>query len=263
MTTNDGGLYAVPCIEWLFAAEHPALPDRIRAAHQAGLRAVEFHLWRDKPLAQVREALQDTGVLLLSFVVEPRRSLVDPAQHGEFMQAVRDSLQAAAEAGAKCLVVASGFTRPDVSREEQHAEAVGILRQAATLAEAAGIMLLLEPLNTRVDHPGMFLDSTAEGLDMIEEVGSPNLRLLYDAYHSAVMGEDTAEVLQGRIGLVGHVQVADHPGRKEPGSGAIVWAERVAALRAAGYAGSVGLEYRPSGPTLETLECARAALGFL
>jgi hydroxypyruvate isomerase len=263
MTTEQGTMYAVPCIEWLFAREHVGLPDRIRAARDAGLRAVEFHLWRDKPLAEVRDALRETGMELLSFVVEPRRSLVDPAQHGEFLQAVRESLQAAKQAGARFLVVASGFTRPDVSRQEQHNEAVGILRQAAALAENAGITLLLEPLNTRVDHPGMYLDSTAEGLDIIEEVGSANLRLLYDAYHSAVMDEQPGEVLQGRIHLVGHVQVADHPGRQEPGSGALVWADRVAALRDVGYSGSVGLEYRPSGPTLETLERARAALGFL
>jgi hydroxypyruvate isomerase len=263
MTTAQDTMYAVPCVEWLFAGEHPGLPDRIRAAHAAGLRAVEFHLWRDKPMAEVRDALRETGMVLLSFVVEPRRSLVDPAQHGEFLQAVRDSLQAAQQAGARCLVVASGFTRAEVSRQVQHDEAVGILRQAASLAEQAGVMLLLEPLNTRVDHPGMYLDSTAEGLDIIEEVGSPNLRLLYDAYHSAVMDEQPGEVLKGRVHLVGHVQVADHPGRAEPGTGMLDWAARVSALRDVGYSGSVGLEYRPSGPTMETLARARAALGFL
>lgn len=263
MTNEQATMYAVPCIEWLFAKEHPSLANRIRAAHEAGVRAVEFHLWRDKPLAEVRDALRETGMELLSFVVEPRRSLVDPAQHEEFLQAVRESLQAARQAGAKCLVVASGFTRPDVSRQVQHDEAVGILRQAAALAEAAGIVLLLEPLNTRVDHPGMYLDSTTEGLDIIEEVGSSHLRLLYDAYHSAVMDEQPGEVLKDRVHLVGHVQVADHPGRAEPGSGALDWSARVAALRAVGYSGSVGLEYRPSGPTLETLARARAALGFL
>jgi hydroxypyruvate isomerase len=263
MTGNIDNLYAVPCVEWLFAKEHPSLPDRIRAAKQAGLTSVEFHLWRDKPMAEVAEAIRETGLELLSFVVEPRRSLVDPAQHAEFLQAVRDSLQAAKAAGAKSLVVASGFARPEVSRDEQHAEAVGILRQAAALAEEAGIILLLEPLNTRVDHPGMYLDSTAEGLDIIEEVASPNLRLLYDAYHSAVMDEQPGEVLRDRVHLVGHVQVADHPGRAEPGSGGLDWAARVSALRDVGYRGSVGLEYRPSGPTLETLARARSALGFL
>ncbi|MEA1672048.1 hydroxypyruvate isomerase family protein [Nitrospirillum sp. BR 11163] len=255
-------MYLAACIEWLFAAEHPSFPDRIHAAKAAGLTAVEFHLWRDKPLAEVRRALDETGVRLASMVVEPRRSLIDPAQHEEFLAAVRDSLRAAKEAGAPALVVASGFTRPDVSRQEQHDIAVGILKQAAALAEQAGILLLLEPLNTRVEHPGMFLDSTAEGLDMVEEVGSPNLRLLYDMYHSTVMGEDPAQVLASRFHLVGHIQVADVPGRHQPGSGTVDWPRYVGVLRDLGYAGAVGLEYKPEGPTLETLATARATLGL-
>ncbi|EGY00266.1 hydroxypyruvate isomerase [Nitrospirillum viridazoti Y2] len=255
-------MYLAACIEWLFAAEHPSFPDRIHAAKAAGLKAVEFHLWRDKPLDDVRRALDETGVQLASMVVEPRRSLVDPAQHEEFLVAVRDSLQAAQQTGARALVVASGFTRPEVSRQEQHAVAVGALKRAAALAEQAGIPLVLEPLNTRVEHPGMFLDSTAEGLDMVEEVGSPNLRLLYDMYHSTVMKEDPAQVLAGRFHLVGHVQVADVPGRHQPGSGTVDWARYIGILRELGYTGAVGLEYKPQGPALETLATAHAALGL-
>jgi hydroxypyruvate isomerase len=253
-------MYLSPCIEWLFAEEHPNFVDRIAAARDAGFEAVEFHLWRDKPLDEVRRALEETGVALTSFVVEPRRSLVDPAQHEEFLQAVRESLDAARRVGCPALVVASGFTRPDVPREEHHAAAVSALRKAADLAEQAGIMLLLEPLNTRVEHPGMYLESTQEGLDIVAEVGSPNLRLLYDMYHSTVMDEVPADVLGGRFELVGHVQVADTPGRHEPGSGTIDWPAYVETLRTLGYDGAVGLEYKPTGPSLETLARARAAL---
>lgn len=254
-------MHLAACIEWLFAAENPNFTDRIRAAKAAGLTAVEFHLWRDKPLADIRRTLDETGVQLASFVVEPRRSLVDPAQHDEFLAAVRDSLVAAKQAGSPALVVASGFTRPDVSRQEQHDCAVGILRQAAALAEEAGIILLLEPLNDRVEHPGMYLVSTVEGLDMVEAVNSPNLRLLYDMYHSTVMGEDPAQVLEGRFHLVGHVQVADVPGRNQPGSGTIDWARYIGLLRELGYDGAIGLEYKPTGLTLETLATTRKALG--
>ena len=99
-----------------------------------------------------------------------------------------------------------------------------VLKQAAALAEAAGVMLLLEPLNDRVDHPGMYLVSAARGLDIVEAVDSPNLRLLYDLYHSTVMGEETEAVLAGRMHLVHHIQIADMPGRGEPGTGQIDWA---------------------------------------
>lgn len=251
-----------PCIEWIFAAEHPALADRIRAAKAAGFDRVEFHLWRDKDLDAAAAALAETGVRLTGFVVEPRRSLVDPAQHGEFLDAVRDSLAAARRVGSPPLVVASGFLREGVSPEEHRQEAVKALRQATALAEEAGVVLVLEPLNTRVEHPGMYLDSTVLGLDIVEEVGSPNLKLLFDAYHSAVMDEDLKTVLAGRIHLVHHVQVADMPGRNEPGTGTIDWTAVVAALRELGYQGDIGLEYKPTRPPLESLAQASAALGI-
>ena len=255
-------MYLAACIEWLFAAEHPDFCDRIRATKDAGLSAVEFHLWRDKPLDQVRATLEETGVELTSFVVEPRRSIVDPAQHEEFLAAVRDSLDAAQRAGCSKLVVASGFIRDGVPRAEHHAAARDALSRAAELAERTPVTLVLEPLNTKVEHPGMYLDSTAEGLDLVAEVGNQHLRLLYDMYHSTVMDERPADVLDGRFDLVAHVQVADAPGRNEPGSGTIDWPSYVQTLRDLGYDGAVGLEYKPTGPTLETLGRARAALGL-
>lgn len=255
-------MFLSPCIEWIFAAEHPSLPDRVRATRRAGFDAAEFHLWRDKDLDAVADALDETGIRLTGFVVEPRRSLVDPAQHDEFLAAVRDSLAAARRLGSPPLVVASGFTREGVSRDEQHACAVHVLKQAASLAEEAGVVLVLEPLNTRVEHPGMFLSSTTEGLDMVEEVGSPNLRLLFDAYHSAVMEENMEEVLAGRVHLVHHVQFADAPGRHEPGTGTIDWSQAVATLRRLGYDGGIGLEYKPTLPAAESLTQTRAALGL-
>jgi hydroxypyruvate isomerase len=250
-----------PCIEWIFAAEHKEMPDRIRAARAAGFESAEFHLWRDKDVDSIAAALDETGLKLTGIVVEPRRSLVDPAQHGEFLDAVRDSLETATRLGSPPLVVASGFTREGVPQEEHVAAAVDALKQAAALAEEAGVMLVLEPLNDRVEHPGMFLVSTRLGLDIVEAVGSPNLRLLYDAYHSAVMGEDLEEVLGGRMHLVAHVQLADMPGRNEPGTGTIDWPRVMSKLQALGYDGAFGLEYKPTLPAAESLAKTRAALG--
>ncbi len=92
--------------------------------------------------------------------MEPRRSPVDPAEHEQFLAAVSDSPAASRQLGSPPLVVASGFSREGVAIAEQQAQAIHILRRAATLAEAAGVTLLLEPLNTRIDHPGMFLNDT-------------------------------------------------------------------------------------------------------
>lgn len=251
-----------PCIEWQFAEEFPDMADRIRAAKAAGYGLAEFHLWRDKDIDSVASALKETGVELTGICVDPRRSLVDPAQHTEFLEAVRDSLEAAKKLGSPPMIIASGFTREGVSEKDHFDVAVTALRQAAALAEEAGVMLLLEPLNDRVEHPGMYLVSTTLGLDLIEAVGSPSLRLLYDVYHSAVMGEDMEAVLSGRMHLVHHVQLADNPGRNEPGTGTLDWHTIVATLKRLGYEGAFGLEYRPTLPTLESLAASRLALGL-
>lgn len=249
-----------PCVEWIFAAENPEMPDRIRAARDAGYKTVEFHLWRDKDVDAIADSLTETGVTLTSIVVEPRRSIVDPAQHGEFLQAVRGSLVTARKLGSPPLVVASGFTREGVAHEDHVAAAVDALKQAAALAEEAGVLLVLEPLNDRVEHPGMFLVSTTLALDIIEAVDSPNLRLLYDVYHSVVMGEDMTAVLKNRMHLVAHVQLADTPGRNEPGTGTIDWPTTLGTLQALGYRGAYGLEYKPTLPALESLEKTRHTL---
>ncbi|WP_300117421.1 sugar phosphate isomerase/epimerase family protein [Sphingobium sp.] len=246
------------CIEWQFA-EAGELDARLRAAKAAGLNLAEFHLWRDKPIDALAQALADTGMQLTSLCVDPRRSVVDPAEREEMVTAVRETIAATAILGKPNLIVASGFRVEGMSEEEHFANAVAALRAAADEAEAAGVMLLLEPLNTRLFET-MYLVSTKLGLDLVQAVDSPSLRLLYDVWHSAVMGEDMAQVLAGRIHLVAHVQVADMPDRNEPGTGSLDWAEVTRTLRDLGYTGPIGLEYFPTLPMEQSLEQSRRML---
>lgn len=248
------------CIEWQFA-DAGALDQRIRAAHAAGLTAAEFHLWRDKDLGAVRAAMAETTVALTGVCVDPRRSIVDPAERAEMVQAVAETIAATAPLGKPPLIVASGFRVEGMSEEEHFANAVAALKEAAAKAEEAGVMLVLEPLNTQL-FAAMYLVSTKLGLDIVEAVGSPNLRLLYDVWHSAVMGEDMAEVLAGRMHLVAHVQFADMPERKEPGTGSVDWARAVSILREGGYQGSIGLECFPTDGGAEWLGPTRQTLGL-
>lgn len=246
------------CIEWQFA-EAGDLAARLRAAKEAGFDLAEFHLWRDKPIEAMATALADTDMRLTSLCVDPRRSIVDPAERDAMVAAVRETIAATAILGKPNLIVASGFRVEGLSEEAHFANAVAALRAAADVAEAAGVMLLLEPLNTRL-FATMYLVSTTLGLDLVEAVGSPNLRLLYDVWHSAVMGEDMVEVLAGRIHLVGHVQVADLPDRNEPGTGTLDWAGVTRTLRAVGYDGAIGLEYFPTMPMDRSLAQSRRML---
>lgn len=248
------------CIEWQFA-EAGDLAARVRAAKADGFDLVEFHLWRDKPVEAIGAALADTGVALTGVCVDPRRSIVDPAERAEMVEAVRETIAATAPLGKPPLIVASGFRVEGMSEEDHFANAVAALKQAAALAEDAGVTLLLEPLNTRL-FSAMYLVSTTLGLDLVEAVGSPNLRLLYDVWHSAVMGEDIADVLAGRIGLVAHVQVADMEERNEPGTGTVDWAHVMNTLKSLGYQGSIGMEYFPTLPMDQSLKLTRETLAL-
>ncbi len=257
---QEAGMRLSGCIEMLFAREHAAFPDRIRACKAAGLDAVEFWNWRDKDIDGIAAASAATGLPVEVFSVEPRARLVDPATHETFLRGLRETIPVARRLGTTRLIALSGDELPGVDRAAQHAALVAGLRAAAPIAEDAGITLALEPLNTALDHVGYFLDRTAEGFAVVEEVASPAVRLLYDIYHSAMMGEDPAAELAGKGTLVGYVHAADRPGRNEPGSGVIDWHAAAAALRREGYAGPVGLEFRPTGATEAALAAVREQL---
>jgi hydroxypyruvate isomerase len=251
------GLILSACVEWLFAEGDRPFPQRIRAAAAAGFTQVEFWSTVNKDVSAVEQAIHDTGVTVACFMSEPRGRLVDPTTHTAFLEGVARSTELAGRLNAENLIVVSGDSLPGVERSRQRAAITEALRRAAPIASAAGVRLLLEPLNTLSDHAGYFLDSTAEGLEIVREVGDPAVLLLYDIYHSVVMGEDPPAVLAGAGALVGHVHIADVPGRHEPGTGAIDWAAQLQALRALGYARALGLEYRPARDTESSLALIR------
>ena len=240
------------CIELLFRKEVPVFADRILAAKAAGLDAVEFWQWSGKDLDAVKAALEQTGLPLAGILCEPIANITNPLVHDTFLAGVRASLGAAQRLGTKLMIAQGGNAVTGASRAEQHRAIADCLKRAADIVAGTGVVIALEPLNDRVDHPGYFLTSTAEGLDIIDEVGRPEIRLLYDIYHAAAMGE-AIDVLEARLDRVAHVHLADTPGRHEPGTGAMDWRARLAWLDAHGYGGFVGLEYTPVGDTVEGL----------
>lgn len=234
------------CIEWLFAEEGDSFPDRIRRAKQAGLPAIEFWRWTDKDLDAIEAALKETGLGVSSIVAEPMIALTDPANKDAWLKGLADSVAVAKRIGAPILIAQTGDDLAGFTREEQRRSLVEALKAGADILKGSGVRLGIEPLNIRIDHIGYFLDSTVEGLDIVDEVARPEIGIVYDIYHSAVMDERTEDVLAGRVDRVFHVHVADHPGRNEPGSGIIDIAHRVDWIYAHGYTGMVGLEYRPT-----------------
>jgi len=240
------------CIELLFRKEIPVFADRIRAAKSAGLDAVEFWAWSNKDLDAIGAALKETGLPLAGILCEPIANITNPATHDFFLEGVRASLKAAQRLATKMMIAQGGNVIAGASRSGQHKAIADCLRRAADIVAGSGVTIVLEPLNDRVDHPGYFLTSTTEGLDIVDEVGRPEIRLLYDIYHAAAMGEGI-ELLDGRIDRIAHVHLADTPGRHEPGTGAMDWRARLDWLAAHGYQGYVGLEYTPVAETVASL----------
>ncbi|SCB50783.1 TIM barrel protein [Rhizobium multihospitium] len=234
------------CIEWLFARDGDAFADRIRLAHEAGLDAVEFWHWTNKDLNAITAAVAETGIAVSGLVAEPMIALTNPANKEAWLKGLRESVTVAQRFGASVLIAQAGDDLPEFSRAEQREAIVSALSAGADVLKGSGVRLGLEPLNTTIDHVGYYLSSTVEGLDIVDEVGRPEIGIVYDLYHSAVMGENTREVVGDRIDRIVHLHVADHPGRNDPGTGHIDLAERLDWLYAQGYRGRVGLEYKPT-----------------
>lgn len=248
------------CIEWLFADESDDVPDRIRRARAAGFDAVEFWHWSNKDIDAIEAALKETGVSLSGFVAEPMIALTDPTNHAAFLEGLKRSVELANRLGAKVLIAQAGDDLPGKTRAEQREALTAGLAASADVLKGSGVRLGVEPLNTLVDHQGYFLSSTSEALDIVDDVARPEIGIVYDLYHSMVMDEVPQEIVAGRVDRIIHVHVADHPGRNDPGTGGLDLKTPLAWLFANGYAGRVGLEYRPAHGTSQGLEKMRRRL---
>ena len=236
-----------PNIELLFTEAGPEAADRVRAAAAAGFDAVEMWGTTGKDVDALAKALADTGVVLTSLLAEPRTNFTLPGtDHTPFFDGLDRGIQHARRLGCPRIVLGSGIGFPGMKRPQNLDKLVAVFSEAVERTRDSGVKLVLEPVNTRVDHPGALLDRTADAVTVAQAVGSDSFGLLYDMYHSITEGEDPATELANAAGLVDYVQIADAPGRGEPGSGSVDWAERLAVLRASGYAGPIGLEYFPT-----------------
>lgn len=244
-------------------ADLPLL-DRIAAAARAGFKAVELHWPYDVPAAHVRAACAQHGVTLLGLnspvgdAAEGESGLAALAgREADFRAAFRQSLDYARACGATSIHVLAGVVPPG----EAAAATDTLVRNLAEAAdEAAGVTILLEPLNAR-DKPGFLYHTLAPAADVIARVGRPNVKLMFDVYHVGVSEGDVLKRLERYLPIVGHVQVAAVPSRAEPDEGEIHYGHVLRAADALGYAGWIGCEYKPRGSVEEGLGWVEA-LGF-
>lgn len=248
------------CIEMLFVPETADVAQRIRLAKAEGFDLVEFWLWSNKDLDALEGALNETGVKLAGIVAEPFAELTRETDHDRFLAGLEKSRDVALRLGAPVLICQSGPLLDGVDRARQHDALVTAMARSAEVLAGSGVKLGLEPLNDRVDHPGYYLTSSAEGFDIVEKVARPEIGITYDLYHSMVMGEDPEIVAAGRLNRIVHVHVADHPGRNQPGSGVLPLRQKLDWLLGQGYDGAVGLEFKPTGTTADALRQMRGSL---
>ena len=237
--------------------------DRFEAAAKAGFEAVEFLFPYAYPATEIRAQLDRFGLEQALFNVWPgdwdngeRGLSIFPEKRVEFADSIEQALSYAAALGCPKLHVMAGVAPPEFSHDTARATYVDNLRMAAKRAETAGVLLLIEPLNTR-DMPGYFLTGLGQARDIIDEVASPVLRLQFDVYHRQIMRGDLAVALREFWPIVGHIQIAGVPGRHEPDAGEINYPYILDLIDELGYEGYVGCEYRPKAGTIAGLGWAK------
>ena len=233
--------------------------DRFAAASEAGFDGVEFHFPYEFEAEFLAERLGAAGLSQVLFNLPPgdwaageRGIACLPDRIGEFQDGVGQAIDYATALGCRNVNCLAGIRPDSVDLETATATLVDNLRFAATGMSESGIRLLLEPINTR-DMPGFFVSGTDHAMDIFDRTGADNLYLQYDCYHMQIMQGDLAPTFAALKDRIAHIQIADTPGRHEPGTGEINHTFLFDWFDAQGYEGWVGCEYWPRTTTAEGL----------
>ena len=229
--------------------------DRFARAARAGFSAVECQFPYEAPAGEIRARLDDLGLAMVlhnlpagDWAAGERGLACLPHGIEEFRAGVARAIAYAHALGVPQVNCLAGIAPPGANPDALRRTLVDNLRFAARALAAEGLRLLVEPINT-FDMPGFFLHCTAQAVALLDDVGEPNVFVQYDAYHMQRMEGRLATTLEKYVPRIAHVQVADHPGRHEPGTGEIRFEFLFAELERLGYDGWIGCEYKPAGRT--------------
>lgn len=235
------------------------IEQEFELAARAGFQSVEsltqYALWTDADIALVKKLCRsyrmgvDTVLAQQDWKKRPV-SIVDPAHREPFLGDVRKAIVCAQKLEIPHISVTSGLSAAGKPVEEQYASLTEGIKRAADLVAAAKLTLLVEPLNSLVDHPGCFLASCVDGLKLVKEINLPHVRLLFDIYHEQIMRGNVIRTLTEAAPFVSVFHIADNPGRNDPGTGEIDFPNVYRAIQKTGYTGYIGMEYRPLGNPL-------------
>jgi len=242
------------CLEMLFT-DRPFI-ERLGIASRLGYRAIEFWDWRDKGLSALADAAARLGLTVAAMSGNRQYGLIDPDARAGLLEEMDQVFATAVQLNCRRIMMLSDVLNNDGSAaptppfpaEEKIEIMTENLRALADRAEQASVTLLLEPLNTALDHRGCFLDNSALGVEIVRHVNSPHMKLLYDIYHMSMMGEDVPTAIEKNLEWIGYFHVADMPGRHQPGTGEIDYRAVNTLLRREQYEGFIGMEFSALGP---------------
>jgi hydroxypyruvate isomerase len=241
--------------------------DRFAAAAKAGFKGVEYLFPYDYDKNVLKQKLADNKLTQVlhnlpagNWAGGERGIGCHSDRVAEFEAGVDKAIDYATALGCKQVNCLAGIRQSNRDPSEARETFIRNLQFAALRLKAAGIKLLIEAINTR-DIPGFFLTNTAQALDIVKAVGSDNLFVQYDIYHMQIMEGDLAPTIEKNLRLIPHMQLADTPGRHEPGTGEINYTFLLDFIDRIGYAGWVGCEYKPAGKTEDGLGWTKPYLG--
>jgi hydroxypyruvate isomerase len=233
--------------------------DRFEAAARAGFKGVEFLFPYEHPAAEIRARLQANGLEQVLFNGPPgdwaggeRGTASLPGRQAEFRDGVKLALEYAGVLGNKLVHVMAGIPQADVPQATAAAIYSVNLAWAAEQAHAAGVRIVIEPINHR-DMPGFHLNTMAQGAALVQAIGPDRIGLQFDIYHCQVTEGDVTKRMEALMPIIAHMQIADVPARHEPGTGEIGWEYVFKQIDALAYTGWVGCEYRPAADTFAGL----------
>jgi len=241
-------------------------PERFEAAAQVGFKAVEIqfpYAWDRKRLAQIAQHAGVEVVLINIPAGDPEKGdrgiACLPSRVPEFREGVTKAIEYSEALGCKQMNCLAGVTPPGVDAARLRETYVSNLRYAAGELARHGMTLLIEPISPQT-VPGFYLNKSAQALALMDQVGTVNLKLQYDLFHMHIMGDDLAKTLSANLARIGHMQIADAPGRHEPGTGEIDFPPLFDLIDRLGYEGWIGAEYAPAGKTDDGLAWAQKYL---
>jgi hydroxypyruvate isomerase len=236
--------------------------EKLEIAARAGIQSVqlvgEHTPWTDADITRVKKQLRSFRLTIDALSAVPNWSrepvsMLDPAQRAGFLAEVEKNILAARKLEVPRLLLMSGNTIAGRSYEEQWASLVEGAKRAGDLAARHDVTLIVEPLNNKVNHKGFFLATCVDGLKLIREVDNPRVRLLFDIYHEQVQIGNVIRTIQEAAAVTDVFHVADNPGRNDPGTGELNYANIYKAIAKTGFRGVIAMEYLPLSDPLKSL----------